>query len=44
MNMMKWKVGIALVLILAILNTASAVQIEEVGKTIPLPVVAVLLQ
>jgi len=33
MNMMKWKVGIALALILAILNTASAgVQIEEVGK------------
>ena len=33
MNMMKWKIGVALVLILAILNTASAgVQIEEVGK------------
>ena len=33
MNMMKWKIGAVLVLILAILNTASAgVQIEEVGK------------
>ncbi|RKY45969.1 MAG: hypothetical protein DRP91_09465 [Candidatus Neomarinimicrobiota bacterium] len=33
MNMMKWKIGMALVLILTILNTASAgVQIEEVGK------------
>jgi hypothetical protein len=29
---MKWKIGIALVLILAILNTASAVQIELVGQ------------
>ena len=32
MNMMKWKIGMALVLTLTILNTASAVQIELVGQ------------
>jgi|LGVE01.1.fsa_nt_gb hypothetical protein len=32
MNMMKWELGVALVLILTILITTSAIQIEEVGK------------
>lgn len=32
MNRMKWKIGAVLVLILAILNTAGATQIEEVGR------------
>ncbi|MCK4398303.1 MAG: hypothetical protein KAV25_04855 [Methanophagales archaeon] len=32
MNMMKWKIGVILVFILATLNTATAVQIEEVGR------------
>ena len=32
MNMMKWKIGMVLVLFIAILNTATAVQIEEVGN------------
>lgn len=32
MNIMKWKIGVALVLILTILNTASAATIELVGQ------------
>ncbi|MCK4733572.1 MAG: hypothetical protein KAT65_14055 [Methanophagales archaeon] len=32
MNMLKWKIGLAFVLLLMILNTASAVQIELVGQ------------
>jgi hypothetical protein len=32
MNKMKWRIGMALVLILTILNTASAATIELVGQ------------